>query len=226
MNILLVEDDTGIAEVLQRGLEAFGYPVDWVSHGWEAIERVGVYHYDGIILDLMLPDRDGIDLCKQLRQMDVNSSILILSARDRTDQRITGLNAGADDHMVNPFSFEELLARLRALSRRISKTGEIAKLQFEEIVMDIERQSVSVGGTPVALTLREFRLLEYLIKNKDRAVTRESIVSSVWGADADITLNVVDVYVGYLRRKCCLQDRLLTLRGHGFQLKANGQARP
>jgi len=223
MNMLLIEDDVGIADVLRRGLEAFGYPVDWVSHGWEAIERVRVFHYDAIILDLMLPDRDGIDVCKQLRQLDVNSFILILSARDRTDQRITGLDAGADDYMVKPFSFEELLARLRALGRRVRKTGEIVKLEFEDVVMEVANQSVTVEGKPVALTLKEFRLLEFLIKNKDRAVSRDSIVSSVWGADSDVTLNSVDVYIGYLRRKCGLQDRLLTLRGHGFQLTTKRQ---
>ena len=223
MNILLVEDDVGIGQTLSRGLQSFGYPVDWVIHGWQAMERVGVYHYEAMILDLMLADMDGIDLCKRLRAMDIQSSILILSARDRTEQRIAGLDAGADDYMVKPFSFEELLARLRALDRRVRKGGEIAKLEFDEISMDVENQSVTVAGRLVGLTLKEFRLLEFLIKNKDRAVSRDSIVSSVWGADADVTLNAVDVYIGYLRRKCNLQERLLTLRGHGFQLTPSGR---
>lgn len=218
MNILLIEDDVGIAEALRRGLQAFGHPVDWVSHGWEALERVEIYTYDAIILDLMLPDRDGVELCKLFRQRGLTSSILILSARDRADQRVAGLDAGADDYMVKPFSFEELLARLRALGRRVRAASELVKLEFEDIVMEVESQSVRVAGKPVALSLKEFRLLEFFIKNRDRALSREAIVSSVWGAGSDVTWNTVDVYIGYLRRKCGLQDRLLTLRGHGFQL--------
>jgi DNA-binding response OmpR family regulator len=220
MNILLIEDDTGIAEVLRRGLEAFGHPVDWVSHGWEALERIEIYHYDLVILDLMLPDRDGIDLCRQFRQNEVQSSILILSARDRTDQRIAGLDAGADDYMVKPFSFEELIARIRALGRRVAKAGEFVKFEIGDLILDVQARSVTVAGAPVNLTLKEFQLLQFLIKNKDRAVSRESIVSSVWGADADVTMNAVDVYVGYIRKKCGLHERLLTLRGHGFQLNS------
>lgn len=220
MNILLVEDDVGIGQVLRRGLESLGHPVNWVTQGWEAIELIGLYSYDAIILDLMLPDIDGVELCRTFRRQDVRSAIIILSARDRTEQRIAGLDAGADDYMVKPFSFEELLARLRAQGRRVRETSEIVKLEIEGLVMDVERQSVKVAGKSVALTLREFRLLEFLMRNKGRVVSRESIMCSVWGGDADVSFNTVDVYIGYLRRKCGLQDRIVTTRGLGFQLLA------
>jgi DNA-binding response OmpR family regulator len=218
VKLLLVEDDRSIGAFLRRGLEAEGHALDWAQNGRSAIETASLVDYDSVILDLTLPDIDGIDVCGRLRQAKRSLPILILSARDQVADRIKGLNAGADDFLVKPFAFEELLARLAAIRRRSAPTHEGAKLIVGAIVVDRESRMAQRDGRTVELTQREFQLLDYLVRNRDRVVSRASILSQVWGADSDVSDNTVDVYIGYLRKKLDLDAQLATVRGVGFKL--------
>jgi len=221
MNVLLVEDDRSIARFLRRGMEAEGHYVEWTDQGNAAIDYASHFDYDAIILDLMLPDVDGIEVCRRLRRQKWRLPILILSARDQVDDRIKGLNAGADDFLVKPFVFGELLARLSAIQRRVA-SGEQSNLAVGSIALDRESRAVHISGRNVELTAREFRLLECLMRSHDRVVSRATILNQVWGVAADVSDNAVDVYVGYLRRKLDLGDQLATVRGVGFKLSLRG----
>jgi two-component system, OmpR family, response regulator len=218
MKLLLVEDDRSIGRFLRRGLEAEGHAMDWAQDGQGAIESAAVIEYDAVILDLMLPDIEGIQVCRRLRQARPSLPILILSARDHVVDRIRGLNAGADDFLVKPFVFEELLARLAAIRRRSAPRNEGASFVVGPIVVDRETRIARRPGRIVELTPREFQLLDYLAKNHDRVVSRAAILSQVWGADSDVSDNTVDVYVGYLRKKLELETHLTTVRSVGFRL--------
>jgi DNA-binding response OmpR family regulator len=222
MNFLLVEDDRSIARFLRRGMEAEGHRVEWTGQGGSAIDYASHFDYDAIILDLTLPDVDGIEVCRRLRQLKWDLPILILSARDQVGERIKGLNAGADDFLVKPFVFEELLARLSAIQRRVAPPDESC-LAAGPIALEPKSRTVRVADRKVELTTREFKLLECLAKSHDKVVSRAAILSQVWGAAADVSDNAVDVYVGYLRRKLDLGDQLVTVRGLGFKLSMRGQ---
>jgi DNA-binding response OmpR family regulator len=217
MNVLLVEDDRSIARFLRRGMEAEGHRVEWTDQGNTAIEYASYFDYDAIILDLMLPDVDGIEVCRRLRREKWRLPILILSARDQVDDRIVGLNAGADDFLVKPFVFGELLARLSAIQRR-AESPEASNLEVGSVALDRKSRAVRVAGRNIDLTSREFQLLECLLKSHDKVVSRTTILAQVWGVAADVSDNAVDVYVGYLRRKLNLGDQLVTVRGVGFKL--------
>lgn len=223
MNLLLVEDDIGIGGFLSRGLRAAGYAVDWTEFGREGLDKAEAHSYGVIILDLMLPDIDGIEVCRALRRRNDAPPILILSARDSVEQRVHGLDAGGDDYLVKPFAFDELLARLRSLQRRKPAFQGVfeARLAVADLLLDREAHRVSVAGEVVELSVREFRLLEFFMKNANKALTRPSILANVWGIEADVTDNTVDVYVGYLRRKIEKfrnVPRIETIRGIGFKL--------
>ncbi|WP_395664922.1 response regulator transcription factor [Methylocella sp.] len=220
MRYLLVEDDRSIGLLLRRGLEAEGHVVDWTQTGAEATARILLQAYDAVVLDLRLPDVDGMELCARLRAEGAQTPILILSARDQAEDRIKGLNSGADDYLVKPFVFEELLARLAAIHRRSAARRDEVPAPAGELLLDPGSRTVRHEGRIAELTLREFQLLEFLLKNRNKVVSRSAILHQVWGANADVSDNSIDVYVGYLRKKLNISGRLVTVRGVGFRLSS------
>ena len=220
MRILLVEDEIKMARTLRRGLEQEGYVVDAVADGEEALNRGLHDDYDAVVLDVMLPGRDGFSVCRELRTKGRWAPVLMLTARDAVEDRIRGLDAGADDYLVKPFSFGELLARLRALVRR-GVTERPAVLEVDGVTLDPATHAVARDGTVVDLSTREFALLEFLMRRAGEVVSRSRILEHVWDVNHDGFSNVVDVYVGYLRRK--LEDPfnrplIRTVRGAGYGL--------
>jgi DNA-binding response OmpR family regulator len=223
MRLLLVEDDVKLVRALQRGLEREGYGVDIAYDGDEALVRAAARSYDAVVLDLMLPGRDGFVVCEQLRRDDPDIRVLMLTARTDVRDRIRGLDSGADDYLVKPFDFGELLARLRALTRRsASEAPDGVSVAVGDLQLDADRSVAVVGGRQVELTAREYGVLECLASQPGRTVTRTELLQTVWGPDFDGSPNVVDVYVGYLRRKLerISDPRLIrTVRGVGFVLE-------
>jgi two-component system OmpR family response regulator len=220
MRILLVEDEIKMARAIRRGLEQEGYAVDVVGDGEEALFRATESDYDGIVLDLMLPGMDGFAVCRTLRSRDRWAPVLVLTARDAVEDRIHGLDAGADDYLVKPFAFGELLARLRALVRR-GPGARPAVLEVGDVSLDPAAHRVERAGQAVDLSAREFALLEYLMRNAGEVVTRTRILDHVWDYNYDGLSNVVDVYVGYLRRKLGTPSNgsepfIRTVRGVGY----------
>ncbi len=222
MRLLLVEDDAKLARAVVRGLRHEGYAVDVVGDGDAALTQAAVWEYDGIVLDVMLPNRDGFDVCRTLRERDCWAPILMLTARGQVGDRIRGLDLGADDYLAKPFDFGELLARLRALVRR-APAQRPARVQVGDLVVDPATHEVARAGVAVALTAREFAVLEYLARHAGQAVTRATLLDHVWDENFEGSTNVVDVYVGYLRKKLEQPfDRPLirTIRGVGYALEA------
>ncbi|MEK7184449.1 MAG: response regulator transcription factor [Patescibacteria group bacterium] len=222
MRILVIEDERKIAASLKRGLEQEAYAVDvcWDGMSGKATAITGVY--DVIILDRMLPGiADGADIVTALRIEGLSTPVLMLTARDAILDRIEGLDAGADDYLAKPFAFEELLARVRALLRRPSESAT-TKLQVDSLVLDPSDKRVSRANIEIKLSVREYALLEYLLRNAGRIVTKDMIIEHVWDFDADILPNTVEVYIGYLRRKIDQPfptTRLIhTVRGFGYRL--------
>jgi two-component system copper resistance phosphate regulon response regulator CusR len=223
--VLLVEDEKRIADFLQRGLDSNGYSVDHAIDGQTALEKVHEVDYDLVILDLMLPDMDGLSVLEKIRNRKVSPPVLILSARGGVDDRVKGLELGADDYLVKPFAFVELLARVRALLRRGLPTPE--KLTIADLVMDCARRRVTRGGEPVDLAPKEYAILEYLLRNRGRPLSRTMIVEHVWDMEYDGLTNIVDVYIRHLRSK--IDDRypvklIQTIRGIGYMLDINEKA--
>lgn len=220
MRILVIEDDREIADLLKRGLAEQHYSVDVAFDGEEG-EYLGLTNdYDLVILDLMLPKKDGRRVCNDLRQQGNQTPILMLTARDTIDDKIQGLDVGADDYMTKPFHFGELLARVRALIRRQSDQ-KATELRVGDLVLDTARRSVSRSGVPIKLTAKEFALLEYFVMNRDRVLTREMISEHVWDMNFDPQSNVIDSFVRFLRQKVDKGfDRQLiqTVRGVGYKL--------
>jgi two-component system, OmpR family, response regulator len=222
VRLLLVEDDAKLARAVVRGLRHEGYAVDVVGDGDAALTQAAVWEYDGIVLDVMLPNRDGFDVCRTLRERDCWAPILMLTARGQVGDRIRGLDVGADDYLAKPFDFGELLARLRALVRR-APAQRPARVQVGDLVVDPSTHEVARAGVAVALTAREFAVLEYLARHAGEAVTRATLLDHVWDENFEGSTNVVDVYVGYLRKKLEQPfDRPLirTIRGVGYALEA------
>jgi two-component system OmpR family response regulator len=220
--LLLVEDDVKLSRALRRGLEHEGYAVDGALTGEEALARAGERHYDAVVLDLMLPDRDGYGVCAQLRSRDATVPVLMLTALGEVQDRIRGLDAGADDYMVKPFDFGELLARLRALIRRGPSERPVA-IEVGDLRADPLTRTVTWGELSVELTPREFDLLAFLLHRPGLVVSRNQLLDYVWGEGYDGSTNVIDVYVGYLRRKLEQPTgrRLIrTIRGVGFLLES------
>lgn len=225
MKVLLVEDDPCIASFIRRGLEVEGCTVQWVANAQDALQAMDEPPRLAI-LDLGLPDVDGLSLCRAWRRQQAQLPILILSARDSVESKVAGLDAGADDYLTKPFEFEELTARLRALSRRqhsqsCADEDDSQCLRVGQLALNHETHEVKLGERQLDLTEREFLLLEYLMRHAGKVVAREQILNYAWDANSDVTDNAVDVYISYLRRKI-EQDspRMIhTVRGIGFKLK-------
>ena len=220
MRILLVEDDKAVASFVRKGLESEQYAVDVSWNGEEAQTLVGEANFDLVILDLVLPKVDGLEVLKQIRGRRPSPPVLILSGRARVEDRVKGLDLGADDYLTKPFSFTELSARVRALLRRPSEPVGIV-LRVGQLEMDRVERVVKRNGRRIELTPREFALLEYLMRNAERAVTRAMIIEHVWNFSFDSMTNVVDVYINYLRKKVDqgFQPKLIhTVRNIGYSL--------
>lgn len=219
MRLLVVEDEARIADFLRRGLESAGFAVDIAPDASQALERVHNTEYDLAILDLMLPDMDGLDLLKKIRNRKTSPPVMILSARDAVDDRVRGLELGADDYLVKPFAFVELLARVRALLRRGTPMPE--RLQVGDLVLDCIRRKVTRAGQNIELAPKEFSILEYLMRNQGRPLSRTMIVEHVWDIEYDGLTNIVDVYIRHLRSKVDepFPVRMIhTIRGVGYML--------
>lgn len=220
MRILVVEDEAGVAGFLEQGLKESGYAVDVARDGADGLEFALAYEYDAIVLDVMLPRLNGLDLLKEIRSKRVKSPVLLLTARDGLDDRVRGLDVGADDYLVKPFAFPELLARLRALLRRPPLQAG-GTLRMNNLEMDVAKREVKRAGKFIELSPREFALLELLLRHPNQVLSRTQILEHVWNFDFYSDTNVVDVYIGYLRRKL---DRefdpplIHTVRGVGFRL--------
>lgn len=225
MNVLVVDDDAAVRNSLDRALRLNGYEVDLAVDGVDALNRVSASPPDAIVLDVLMPNMDGLEVCRRMRSFGDQTPILMLTAQDGVSERVAGLDAGADDYLPKPFALEELLARLRALLRRAAgevETGD--KLQFEDIVMDLTTFEVHRGERKIELTRTEFSLLELFMRNPRQVLTRDVINERVWGYDFPTTSNSLEVYVGYLRRK--LEEdgepRLIqTMRGFGYALRVS-----
>ena len=223
MRILLVEDQERIAAFIRKGLQEELYTVDVARDGSAALDIAGAGEYDLIILDVRLPVRDGISVCRELRRHGNTTPILMLTARDTVDDRVRGLDAGADDYLVKPFAFQELLARLRALARRPLAVQDNT-LRVENLTLDIRTHQACRDAQPIELTAREYRLLELLMRHCGQVLTRTQIAEHIWGYDFDANSNVVDVYIRYLRRKVDdpFEPKLIqTVRGVGYKLEAS-----
>jgi len=222
MRILVIEDEKKVARFIKKGLEEEGYAVDLAPDGEEGLARVLDQVHDLIILDIALPKIDGLQVLKKLRERKVPTPVLLLTVRAAIEDKVLGLDSGADDYLTKPFAFQELLARIRALLRRKAETGP-PLLQVEDLVLDPARHLVTRVGERIDLTSKEFALLEYLMRNAGRVLTRAMISEHVWNYDFDTETNVIDVYVNYLRRKIDSgrEKKLIhTVRGSGYALKS------
>ncbi len=222
MRILLVEDEPQISDFVARGLAENGYSVDVARDGEEAVAWPSVADFDVIILDLMIPSIDGIEVCRTLRRQGVQTPILMLTARDTVEERVRGLDSGADDYLIKPFAFAELLARARALSRREPVTLG-TELQVGDLFLDTTKRLVARAGVTVELTAKEFALLEYLMRHPKQVLSRTVIAEHVWNYDFDNVTNVIDVHVKNLRKKIDegFEPKLIhTVRGAGYRISA------
>jgi len=216
MRVLVVEDEHKIANSVKKGLEQEKFAVDVAYDGVSGYDLAIGEEYDIIILDLMLPGIDGMTICKNLRDEENHTPILILTAKGQLGDKVEGLNSGADDYLVKPFAFDELLARIKALSRRPKQThGE--KLHAKNLELNTNTYEVKKAGKEIALSKKEFGLLEYLMRNKGRVVSKNQIISHIWDYEADILPNTVEVFIKYLRGKIG-KDMIKTVRGFGYKI--------
>jgi len=221
MYVLIVEDERRLAQVIRRVLEEEGHTVDVAYDGEEGLAMAMEGSHDVIVLDVLLPGLDGIEVCQSLRHSRVDTPILLLTALDGVQDRVRGLDAGADDYLSKPFAFQELLARLRALGRRRVEAREPSRLELGELTLDLSRRRAERAGKVIELSPKEFALLEFLMRNAGRVVTRTQILDHLWGYDYSPDSNLVDVYVSYLRRKVDgghNRKLIRTVRGMGYIL--------
>lgn len=223
MRVLVIEDETKVGSFIKRALEEESYAVDLCEDGAIGLEMALATNYDLLVVDVMLPSLSGLDVLRNIRRERIHTPVLILSAQSQIDQRVKGLDAGADDYLTKPFAIDELLARVRALLRRgVSESPGI--LQVDDLILNPATRDVTRGGQRIDLTLKEYALLEYLMRHTGRVLTRPMISEHVWNQDFDTFTNVIDVYVNYLRNKI---DRgrtkklIHTIRGSGYMLKAD-----
>lgn len=222
IHILVIDDDERISGFIRRGLEAEGYRVDLAQDGQEGLQR-GMEPYDVIILDLVLPGKNGDEVCQALRQEQIHTPILILTAKDALEDKLSGFDHGADDYLTKPFVFEELLARIKALLRRSPSYNEppALLLQVADLTLDQRSREVRRGGDTITLTRKEFDLLAFLMAHPNKALSRTSILEHVWGYHYETSTNTVDVYIGYLRKKIesGSQTKLIqTVRDFGYKI--------
>ena len=222
MRILLVEDEKKIARAVKKGLEAQSFAVDAVHDGLSGYDMAATEDYDIVILDLMLPKLNGIEICRQLRSAGDQTPILMLTARGQLEDRVAGLNSGADDYLVKPFAFAELVARVKALARR-PKTGVGPILAADDLTLNTITYQVTRADVDINLSRKEFALLEFLLRNKGHVLTKDQFIEHVWDYEAEILPNTVEVYIGYLRNKVdkaftAKPPLIHTVRGFGYRL--------
>ena len=223
MRILAIEDETKVGSFIKRALEEESYAVDLCEDGAKGLELAFATNYDLVIVDLMVPTLPGLEIVKGIRQAKIQTPILILTAQSQVDQRVKGLDAGADDYLTKPFAIDELLARIRALLRR-GATESPSVLQIDDLLLNPATREVTRGDQRIDLTLKEYALLEYLMRHTGRVLTRPMISEHVWNQDFDTFTNVIDVYVNYLRNKIDrgrVKKLIHTVRGSGYMLKAD-----
>ena len=221
MRILVIEDEVKIAQFIKRGLKEEGYAVDVANDGEEGHFMLSSNDYDVIVLDLMLPKMDGLTLCKELRKEGNSTPIIMLTAKDTVKDKVKGLDSGADDYLPKPFAFEELLARVRVLLRK-KDSGVQTQLKVDDLCLDLLTHKVTRAGREIDLTVKEYALLEYLMRNAGNIVTRTMISEHVWDINFDTFTNVIDVYINYLRNKIdsAFENKMInTVRGKGYLLK-------
>jgi DNA-binding response OmpR family regulator len=216
MRILVVEDEKKVASFIKKGLQQEGYAADAVHDGLEAVHNATAFDYDLVILDLMLPKQSGLEVLRQIRSKKAKLPVLVLTAKGAVEDKVAGLDAGADDYLIKPFAFAELSARIRALLRRGNQ--ENPKLRVADLEMDTATRQVKRAGQPIDLKLKEYALLEFLLRNAHRPVTRTMIVEHVWDIHFDSVSNVVDVHINSLRNKNFQPPLIHTVRGVGYML--------
>ncbi|MBW7944596.1 response regulator transcription factor [Patescibacteria group bacterium] len=222
MRILVVEDSHKIAGSIKKGLEQESYAVDLAYDGQEGLNLASTEEYDVIILDIMLPKMDGVEVCKSLREQQIHTPILMLTAKGLTSDKVAGLDAGADDYLTKPFAFEELLARVRALARRPKETIH-SVLSYEDLSLNTITHQVQRAKRLLSLSAKEYALLEYLLRHPNQTLSKDQIIAHVWDYDADILPNTVEVYIGYLRNKIdkpfpTKPPLIQTVRGFGYRV--------
>ena len=223
MRILLVEDEENVAAFIKKGLEEEFYTVDVATGGKDGLFMATSNDYDLLIVDVMLPELSGIELCKKLRGQSVKTPLLLLTAIGSVESKVEGLDSGADDYLTKPFAFSELLARIKALMRRSSDS--VGELSLADLRIDLLSRRVFRGDREIILTQKEFAILEYLLRNKGRILTRTQIIENIWGYNFDPSTNIVDVHIRYLREKIDVgfEKKLIhTVRGAGYVLKTDG----
>ncbi len=224
MRVLVVEDEPKMAALLRRGIEGQGYAVDVAENGVDALWSASEIAYDVVVLDAMIPAPDGFQVCRTMREREIWTPVLMLTARDAIDDRVNGLDAGADDYLTKPFAFSELFARLRALGRR-TPTTRPPVLRVGDLVLDPAQRSVHRGETSIDLSPTEFALTEYLMRHAGQARSRAQIIENVWDFAFDVNSNVVDVYIRYLREKLDRPfnaETIVTIRGVGYMIRDAG----
>ncbi len=223
MRLLYVEDEPALLQVTAKRLKTEGYGVDTCMDGEEALDFIEMTDYDAIILDIMLPGRDGLSVLRQMRAQGNQTPVLLLTARDTIADRVAGLDTGADDYLVKPFSFDELSARIRVLLRRTAQDTASSLLTAADLTMDLNTRRVTRGGQEIPLSQKEYAVLEYLLRNQGAVLTRDQIEQHVWSYDFEGGSNVVDVYIRYVRKKIDAghEPKLIhTVRGMGYVLRA------
>lgn len=223
MKLLIVEDEPHLLAILRKGLAESNHDVSVSLDGKTAIEMITNYNFDVVILDIMLPDINGIEICRRVRSSQNYVPILLLTALGTSENIVTGLNSGADDYLVKPFKFRELEARIQALYRRSHMQQDVGQnITIGDLTINIKAKTVERNGTPIVLTAKEFKLLYHLARNKDMIVSREQILDNVWDINFDMNTNVVDVYINYLRKKIDkpFEQKLIhTIKGLGYVIK-------
>ncbi|MDY4975545.1 MAG: response regulator transcription factor [Clostridia bacterium] len=221
MRILVAEDERDLNRIIKKRLEKEDYSVDSCFDGEEALDYLAVGEYDLVLLDIMMPKADGLEVVRRMREKRISTPVLFLTAKDSVADKVAGLDAGAEDYLVKPFAFEELLARIRALTRK--NAGESTnQLTLADLTLDIKSHQVSRAGTPISLSAREFAILEYMMLNRGTVLSREKIESHIWNFDYAGGSNVIDVYIRYLRKKIDdpFSSRLIhTVRGSGYVMR-------
>jgi len=217
MRILVVEDEHKIANSLKKGLEQESYAVDLAYTGNDGYDLASSENYDLIILDVMLPEMSGIEICKKLREKNIHTPILMLTAKGQLSDKVEGLNSGADDYLTKPFAFEELLARIKALGRR-PKNSTGSTYQVSDLTLNTLTYEIKRADKKISLSAKEFSLLEYLMRNVNQVLSKDQIIEHVWDYDSDILPNTVEVFVGYLRNKLGKPDLIQTVRGFGYRI--------